>query len=344
MKSLIIPLQREITKTTLIPYPERDFSDKAPFFATFKNIFVFAGTMNAVVEKLKHTYEKKYLYLLAITSTVVLLAIGQILWQYTTTGDFLHKGVSLKGGVTITIPYYTDVAALESGLREEYTTNDISVRYLRGSSGEQSGVVVDADISETTDVQEFVAIIKQQTGITELGVESFGSRLSQDFFKQLFCGLIIAFGFMGIVVFLYFRVFVPSVAVMLSAASDIIITLAILNITGFKISTAGIAALLMLIGYSIDTDLLLTIRVLKQKDTDSVNESIYGAIKTGGLMTVTAIAAVGSVLIFTNSEVLYQIMHILFIGLFVDLATTWIQNVSILRWYFDAYRDNGDTQ
>ena len=296
---------------------------------------MFAVVMNVVVEKIKHVYEKKYMYLLVITLTIVFLAIGQIVWQYTTTGDFLHKGVSLKGGVTIAIPHYTDVATLESGLRQQYPSNEISVRYLRSSSGEQSGIIVDADISETSAVQDFVNAIKQQTGITDLSVESFGSRLSQDFFKQLFIGLIIAFVFMGFVVFLYFRVFVPSIAVMLSAASDIIITLAILNITGFKLSTAGIAALLMLIGYSVDTDLLLSIRVLKQKDTESVNEAIYGAIKTGGLMTLTAIAAVVSVLLFTNSEVLYQIMHILFIGLFVDLGTTWIQNVSILRWYLD---------
>jgi preprotein translocase subunit SecF len=301
---------------------------------------MFAIVMHTIVEKIKHIYEKKYMFLLAITLTIVFLAIGQIVWQYTTTGDFLHKGVSLKGGVTITIPGYLDAVTLESALRQQYPQNDISVRYLRGSSGEQSGIVVDADISEVVAVQDFVKVIKQQTGITELGVESFGSRLSQDFFKQLFIGLFIAFIFMGLVVFLYFRVFVPSIAVMLSAASDIIITLAILNLTGFKLSTAGIAALLMLIGYSVDTDLLLTIRVLKQKDTESVNEAIYGAIKTGGLMTLTAIAAVVSVLLFTNSEVMYQIMHILCIGLFVDLVTTWIQNVSILRWYLDK----GDKQ
>ena len=298
--------------------------------------------MHAFVEKIKHLYETKYTYLLVITFTIVCFALSQIIWQYTTTGDFLHKGVSLKGGVTITIPQYTDIATLEAGLRQQYPLNDISVRYLRGSSGEQSGIVVDADISETIAVQEFVNTIKQQTGMTELGVESFGSRLSQDFFKQLFIGLFIAFAFMGFVVFLYFRFFVPSIAVMLSAASDIIITLAILNITGFKISTAGIAALLMLIGYSVDTDVLLTIRVLKQKDTDSLNDAIYGAIKTGGLMTITAIAAVGSVLLFTNSEVLYQIMHILFIGLFVYLGTTWIQNVSILRWYLNKKETQGE--
>jgi preprotein translocase subunit SecF len=105
------------------------------------------------------------------------------------------------------------------------------------------------------------------------------------------------------------------------------------NLLEIKLSTAGIAAFLMLIGYSVDTDILLTIRVLKQKDDLSFDERIYGAIKTGGLMTITALAAVGTVLFFTNSDILFQIMLILFIGLCVDLVNTWIQNVSILRWH-----------
>ena len=90
---------------------------------------------------------------------------------------------------------------------------------------------------------------------------------------------------------------------------------------------------LLLIGYFVDTVILLSIRLLKQKEDGNLNERIYGSLKTGGLMTITAIIAVGTVLVFTNSDVLFQIMLILFIGLFVDLMTTWVQNVSILRWH-----------
>jgi preprotein translocase subunit SecF len=40
-------------------------------------------------------------------------------------------------------------------------------------------------------------------------------------------------------------------------------------------------------------------------------------------------------LVFTQSEVLKQIMTILLIGLVVDLINTWIQNAGILRWYVE---------
>lgn len=274
-------------------------------------------------------------FFLVITFCILFAAIAQISWQYYTTGDFLHKGVSLKGGATITIPHYYDAEALQSTLFASYAAYDISVRELRGSSGKQSGVIVDVDITELEKLEEFVSDISITTEIIEqsMSIETFGSRLSDNFFSQLLVGLLIAFLFMGCVVFLYFKDLIPSIAVMLAAGSDIIITLAMVNVLGIKLSTAGIAAFLMLIGYSVDTDILLTIRVLKQKEDGDLNERIYGSFKTGGLMTFTAIVAVGIVLLFTNSDILFQIMLILFIGLFVDLMTTWVQNVSILRWY-----------
>lgn len=290
-----------------------------------------------MLEKIKHFYETKYMSLLFVTFFLLFLSLAQISYQYVTTGDFLHKGVSLKGGLTVTLPATasSDALTLQESLLALYPTNEMSVRELRGAGGTLSGFVIDVDFVAQADMEAFVAAVATHTGIpsAEISVETFGSRLSQNFFKELFIGLLVAFFFMGIVIFLYFRDFVPSIAVMLAAASDIIITLAIVNVLGIKLSSAGIAAFLMLIGYSIDTDTLLTIRVIKQKADGTLNERIYGALKTGGLMTITAIAAVGVVLVFTNSVVLSQIMLILFIGLIVDLMTTWIQNVGILRWY-----------
>ena len=287
------------------------------------------------LDKIKHFYETKYIFFLFLTSFILFAALTQIGWQYHTTGDFLNKGVSLKGGATVMVPDYYDALGLHAVLAASYQEYDLSVRELRGSSGAQSGVIVDIDILDQETLEAFVSQVSSETNIPEnmMSIETFGSRLSDDFFSQLLLGLLVAFLFMGCVVFLYFKDFIPSIAVMLAAGSDIIITLAIVNVLGIKLSTAGIAAFLMLIGYSVDTDILLTIRVLKQKEDGNLNERIYGSFKTGGLMTFTAIVAVGTVLVFTNSDILFQIMLILFIGLFVDIMTTWVQNVSILRWY-----------
>ena len=108
--------------------------------------------------------------------------------------------------------------------------------------------------------------------------------------------------------------------------------LALMDILGIRISAAGIAAFLMLIGYSVDTDILLSTRLLKRKE-GQLSERIASAFKTGITMTLTTIAAVIVALIVSDSEVISQIMLIILIGLVVDIINTWIQNLGLLRWY-----------
>jgi len=79
---------------------------------------------------------------------------------------------------------------------------------------------------------------------------------------------------------------------------------------------------------------LLSSRLLKRKE-GSVMHRVYGAMQTGLTMSTTTLVAIFVALIFVQSEVVKQIMIILFIGLLVDLVMTWIQNVGILRLYLE---------
>jgi len=151
--------------------------------------------------------------------------------------------------------------------------------------------------------------------------------------------VIMAFLAMSLVVFITFRVPIPSLAVILCGFSDIIFALAMVNLFGIKLSTAGFAAFLMLIGYSIDTDILLSTRVLKRKE-GTVNERTIQSMRTGLTMTGAAIATVVVSYFITNSEVVKQIMIILFFGLIADIPFTWIQNAGILRWYVEEHNKN----
>src|SRR3989338_7998258 len=287
---------------------------------------------------IKNIYENQYKKLLIIPFAILLLAFIQIGYQLAATGDFIHRDVSLKGGVTVTIPteQEIDILMLENAISLEFPNNDVAAKSI-SQFGFQTGVIVEADISQE-EANKLVDAIKKNIGADvnkiEYSVEIVGSSLGASFFKETISALGIAFVFMAIVVFLYFRTFVPSAAVILAAFSNMVVTLAIVNILGVKISAAGIAAVLMLIGYSVDTDILLSTRLLKRKEGTEM-ERIYGAISTGIVMTSTTLAAVTIGLIFTQSEVIRQIMIILFIGLFADLINTWIQNVGILRLYLE---------
>lgn len=155
------------------------------------------------------------------------------------------------------------------------------------------------------------------------------------FFKiNLIISISILVLFSAFLIYTYIKKSVPAFAVMLSAFADIVMTLALVNLLGMKISSAGIVAFLMLIGYSVDTDIMLTARVLKRK-TSEKNTAIFGAFKTGTTMTITSIIAVATALIvvFPFATILNQIFTILLIGLGFDILNTWLTNASIIKWY-----------
>ncbi|MBW2983570.1 protein translocase subunit SecF [Candidatus Woesearchaeota archaeon] len=292
---------------------------------------------------IKEIYDKQYKKLLIIPFLILLLAIFSIILKVSTTGDFINRDVSLKGGLTLTVPFdkEIDISALEIYLSSQFPANDVSVRALK-QAGAYSGIVIDADI-EKDSLEKLVSSVETSLKVTlgEEGysVEVMGSALGASFFKETIRAVLIAFLFMGIVVFISFRVPITSLAVILAAFSDIIVTLAIANLIGMKLSTAGIAAFLMLIGYSVDTNILLSTKVVKRKE-GTVLERIIGAMKTGLMMSSTTICAIIVALIFTQSEVIRQIMTILLIGLLVDMINTWIQNVGILRIYLGRKHKN----
>jgi preprotein translocase subunit SecF len=289
------------------------------------------------MSKIRQIYEKDYKKLLFIPFVLLLLAFVQIGVQYSTTGDFVNKGISLKGGSTITFDKIEgiDPGVLENSIQSKFTKAEVSVRTLN-SAGRVVAISVDSDAQDTAEIDVLINLVASETGLlkNDLSVEIIGSSLGESFFRQTAIALLFAFLLMGIVVFFYFKSLAPSMAVILAAFSDIVVSLAIFNLTGIKLSTAGIAAFLMLIGYSVDTDILLSTRMLRRKEM-SVMRRVYSAMKTGLTMTGTTIGVVSVAFIFVQSDVVSQIMVILLIGLGVDLVMTWIQNVGLLRWYLE---------
>lgn len=278
-------------------------------------------------------HDKHYKALLVIPILLIVLASIFLVIFYSQNGDFIHKDVSLTGGTSVTIYGTLDVAKLKqdlSGKLDNLATNEI----YDFTTGEQKAVIVETKTDATTTKTVLEQYLKYNLTDENSSIEYTGSLLSQGFYRELIIAVVIAFVFMAIVVFLLFRTFVPSMAVVFSAFADIFMTLAVVDLIGMQMSTAGIIAFLMLIGYSVDTDILLTNRVLKASE-NSLNHRIFSAFKTGITMTLTAIFSIAAALFIVQSfsDVLAQIFTILLIGLGFDLLNTWVTNVSIIKWY-----------
>jgi len=137
-----------------------------------------------------------------------------------------------------------------------------------------------------------------------------------------------------VLILIYLLTSIPSVAVISCAFADIVWPLAILDFFNVRISAAGIAAFLMLIGYSVDTDILLTTRAIKKQE-GSLNLRILGAFKTGILMTSTALLVVLPAFFIVTGlpDSFRQIFLILAIGLGADIINTWLTNASLIKIY-----------
>ncbi|MBI2573275.1 hypothetical protein HYV86_05420 [Candidatus Woesearchaeota archaeon] len=290
-----------------------------------------------MLDKLKHIYETKYKVLLIIPILLLILALAQIGYQYSTTGDFVQKGVSLKGGSTITLNHQItqSLPELETQLQEKFPTADISIRTL-SSTNAILGLIIETNLQDKAQIDPIITQLSTQLGTSkeDYSIEIVDSSLGSSFFYQTAWALVVAFIFMAIVVFIYFRMLVPSLSVILVAFSDIVVTLAIFNLTGSKLGTGGVAAFLMLIGYSVDTEMLINSKVIKQRASAFMNQ-IYSAISTGMTMTITVLVVVFVGLIFVNNETVHQIMLILFIGMLVDMINSWILNVGVFRWHIE---------
>jgi len=290
--------------------------------------------------KLARFHDKYYKLLLLIPAIILLFSIAYMVVFYNNTGDFINRDISLTGGTSVTLHEKRNIEDVErdlSGKLESISIREISDLITR----EQKAIIIET----TSDAETTREVLEDYLGyaLTEKNssFEFTGSSLSKSFFRQLLIAILLAFVFMALVVFIIFRTFVPSAAIVISAFADIFMTLTLFNILGLEMSSAGIVAFLMLIGYSVDTDILLTNRVLKRHE-DPLNRRIFSAFKTGITMTLTSLMAIifALLIVMSFSAVLTKIFTILVIGLSFDILNTWITNVSLIKWYVKSKHEN----
>ncbi|MEM7815635.1 MAG: protein translocase subunit SecF [Candidatus Aenigmatarchaeota archaeon] len=270
-----------------------------------------------------------YKYLLAIPTAVLVFSIGYLINGYIQTGEWFSKSIELRGGTLITVSTDSPVYSPEIEKRLSEKFGQVFVKETRGFGGYGISVEIDSSINSTLVLAELDSM---NIDTRRSSVETIDPALGESFWTQAQIAVIIAFVLMAIVVFVIFRTFVPSIAVIIAASSDIIETIAFMQVFGIQLSLASLAALLMLIGYSVDTDIILTTRVLKVTEKN-IDERIKSAMKTGLTTAGTTIGALAILYISSVSAVLSQIAAVLLIGLVLDLVNTWIQNAAIIKWH-----------
>lgn len=268
--------------------------------------------------------------LLAIPVAIFLLAVIILVFWTAMTGVPVDRGMVFTGGseVRVTVDAGVDdpgqeildsISAEPDSITSVPGTDDYIVEFAQG-------VISSEELEEQ---------LNANPNITINELSQISPSLGDDAQLTALYGLGLAFILMSALVIALFRSIIPAVVIILSAVSNIVVALAAMNLVGITLSMGTVGALLMLIGYSVDSDILLNTYVLKGNKSNFVNK-VHDAMRTGVTMTLTSLSAM--VVMFVVATLfgvglLADMGFVLAIGLIMDLINTYMMNVSILRWY-----------
>ncbi len=260
----------------------------------------------------------------AIVLTLIVLMVGIPFLMPDYTGDLkLQLGMDLQGGTLAVITEVDVDPLLKQELEDQFGVYNIDVRATSGGTSVEAPAEID--------LVELENFIKAKYPDAEISTSFIGPTMGEDLQKQAKNALIIAFIGMTIVVFIAFRSPLPSFVVILSALSDMAMAVGFMVIFGVALELGTVAALLMVIGYSVDSNILLTTKLLKRRGT--LKDKVRGAMSTGITMTLTTIVAIFSLYLVSTHPVLDSIAVVLLFALCADLMNTWMLNTGILMWY-----------
>ncbi|NEU55612.1 protein translocase subunit SecF [Halorussus sp. MSC15.2] len=268
--------------------------------------------------------------LAAIPLAVLAVALLVIVGWYVFTGAPVRLGMEFTGGTELRVQTSTPPSEIRTSFDVEPTITPVRTAdntYIVTFPPETENIAQQARNNlEPVQGQTQADMVKSVQGTSA----SFG----QETQRLALLGIGLAFAGMSVLVFLMFRSFVPSIAVVISAFSDIVIPVALMNLLGIPLSLGTVAALLMLIGYSVDSDILLNNHILRR--SGDFYESTHRAMRTGVTMTVTSLSAMAVMSVVSylfGIELLASIGVVLVLGLATDLMNTYMLNLSLLRWY-----------
>jgi len=232
------------------------------------------------------------------------------------------------------------ISKLQTLMNEELTAlKPFSINYTSNSSADPDKLQAIAQGAYTNASNKYrssiISTLHNFISFSSYSYQQVTPTIGKFFLQELTNTIIITFVLIFFVVLIIFRSLVPSFTVVFGAANDVVISLGAMGIFKIPLGIASIGGILMVIGYSIDTDVLTTIRILRRGE-GSAESRAYSSMQTGVMMTVSAIVSFAVLFIISVIEYVptyYEITGVVLIGLTADLITTWLGNAPLILLY-----------
>ena len=226
----------------------------------------------------------------------------------------LEYGVDFTGGTLVQLEFVEPVDAAQ--LRSVVEDAGFAGAAIQGFGGDREYLVrvqafgeVDADEGEAEMIESAVAATFGEDAFTVLRVEAVGPKVGSELQRKAAFAILLSF--VLTLVYLAFRFeWRFGVAAVIATIHDILITFGFISLTGIEITLATVAAILTIVGYSLNDTIVVFDRIrenLRKKRKEpyegtlnrSINETLPRTVLTSG----TTLLTLGALFLFGGSVI-----------------------------------------
>lgn len=247
--------------------------------------------MNKIIERTKIWF--------SISLVVILIGLGFMM----TKG--LNYGIDFKGGTQITVQMNQEfIKADVDAIIDEFAKGKYSSKMV--NDGEEIEILIQEGTLDEAQISSLIDKISEKYSLEEgaYQTETIGALVGRELQKNAFVVVIVASIAMLIYISLRFELSF-AVAAIIALVHDILVTLSVYAILGIQINTPFIAAILTIVGYSINDTIVIFDRIrenrkkhLKASVTEVANMSIKVSIARSINTSLTTLITITAVFVF----------------------------------------------
>jgi len=278
--------------------------------------------------------ENNYKKFLMISMVIFVIFVGTILFNYFKYGYIINKSITISGGYVTLINnnYHITNPEIQNTLNQMNITDYVlystpNIIYIE--SGKQ--------INETL----LINLLNQDYNIsllsTDISIQHYSSLVGNLIFNQFLFFVILAMVLTAFVIFIAFRASKITLNIISTILFDIIGLLAILSITKYPIGANGFIGMLMILGFAIDNNVVLSTNIVKEKEKPFI-ERVRMSFRVGMLMEIIALYTLLLLYFIVPEPSVDEFAFVLSVAIILDLLYYLIGNIPLYK-YFEAKKE-----
>ncbi|MEM0379533.1 MAG: hypothetical protein QXY16_02095 [Nanopusillaceae archaeon] len=267
--------------------------------------------------------EKYYKQIFVISISILIVATTYLLYRFLVFNSIVDFSVEITGGNLIVFPKLISELEVESILRDLGIT-DYNL-YVSGGN-----IYIE---TSAKDIKEFLNILKEKNISEELiTVQEFSSYIGELVLEQLIRLFIISTVLISIFIMLRFRKKQPVFGILLVIFWDFILVLTLINLFGLKLGFIGVVAMLGILGFAIDNNIVLATNVFQEKEL-SFNDRIKLSLKVGLLMEIFILFVLIPLILIVDLPIVKEFSMVWLFIVISDTYSYLFLNVAMYKYF-----------